>query len=111
MSRVTIFVSENDIQNMQSEYKHVEGDNTYLWATWTAIDSIGNAVDIEIHLGDESTNDNEPEHIARCCNCKKPHTIGDTIRYTKNYQVYCEGECSDDVLTMGSTTLEECWWE
>jgi len=110
MSKVKIFVSENDIQDLQHDFKYVTEDKTYHWATWTSINNEGNAVDIEIHLGDESTNDNEPEHIVRCCSCKKPHTIGDTIRYTKNYEVYCEGECSDDVETAGSTTLEECWW-
>jgi hypothetical protein len=52
----------------------------------------------------------EKRYIVKCCKCQKEHTIGDTVRYTSNYQVYCEDDCSDNVRTEGKTILEDCWW-
>ena len=45
-----------------------------------------------------------------CCVCGKTHTVGATVRYTSNYDIVCEDDCSDDCTTAGRTTLEHCWW-
>jgi hypothetical protein len=48
----------------------------------------------------------------QCCSCRTELTVGSDIRYTKNYDAYCNnGECSDSISTIGSTTIEPCWFD
>mgnify|MGYP003624275048 CR=1 FL=1 len=57
---------------------------------------------------------NEAVKLSAFCNnnkCAEQHFIGAKVRYDKNYNVYCDNnECSEGVATIGSTILEECWW-
>ena len=52
------------------------------------------------------------EKYTHCCNnrCGKKLYVGDNVRYDNNYSCYCEGECSEDITTIGSTTLENSWF-
>jgi hypothetical protein len=45
-----IYFSEEDAQDMQESFHKEEGQ---LWNTWSAIDSKGNTVQIELWLGNE----------------------------------------------------------
>lgn len=82
------------------DFKYVKEEEEYHFDTFTAV----------LKENGVETDNEQPKLTAKCCKCNKEHTIGDTIRYTKNYQVYCENDCSDDVETSGKTTLEKCWW-
>jgi predicted phosphodiesterase len=54
----------------------------------------------------------KPKHIAVCGNCDKEHTVGSEIIYDNNYTVFCNnGDCSIGAKVIGSTVLEECWWD
>ncbi|MBV1928357.1 MAG: hypothetical protein KUG81_02440 [Gammaproteobacteria bacterium] len=44
--------------------------------------------------------------------CDEIHTVGSDVRYDKNYNTYCDNnECAEGVATIGSTTLEQCWFD
>jgi hypothetical protein len=62
---------------------------------------------------DEESDKNTLKYSSPCSNnsCDKIHTVGSQVRYDKNYNIYCDNnECSENINTIGSTILEECWW-
>lgn len=53
----------------------------------------------------------KPEMITHCGACDSELKVGDNIRYSKNYEAYCNnGECSDGISTIGETCIEPCWF-
>jgi len=55
---------------------------------------------------------NPMEMSTTCGCCGKTLRVGSDIRYTKDYNPYCNnGECSDGINTIRECTIEECWFD
>jgi hypothetical protein len=118
---VKIFFSEEDAEDMASSFHKEVGEPIPLWNTWSYTDPItGELTEIEMYLGNEDDEDTsteiediDPRYQSRCShsNCDVVHSVGSEIRYSKSYETFCDnGICSEDINTIGSTTLEPCWW-
>ena len=57
-------------------------------------------------------NIDEKDMVVYCCRngCGKALYVGDSIKYDKNYDTYCDSNWCTDGLAVWSTCLEPCWW-